>query len=207
MSYKIRIKGYQNLIEISDSQGQKLKELWIDQSVSEDEKISVGALTVLKGSILGIIEPKDEQLPESKGMADSFSEYYRERNRLLALDPIHRAQQSGPAYFRLAYKGIKGDYIESPTNEMIEDWLIFLQKKYLENPEWSKPSLRWFFEFMNFTKEKQFVEGNILRILESCEYEEVFAIENKKKFLENRANKEDGIQPRVESKEVSIENF
>lgn len=72
--YKIKIRGLENLVEVSEKQGEIIKNFLLDKSVKGDDLIEIGLDVYKKNQIVGIFNEKEEGASQKRIYEMSNSE-------------------------------------------------------------------------------------------------------------------------------------
>ncbi len=183
---KLKLAAYAELIEIPNEKAKQLKKLWMDDSVENDEKISVGDSVFLKGQIKAIFldgeEKKVEDLAEKR-----LREYNAREDAFLLLSPEEKAQRRAWGHFGLFYRAIFG---ERPKEEelkerVIKEAIIF----YTKNPK------RWLTDMDCWAKLLRVeygvkMDGTIKRLLYQIEKDELVGVEQNKEYRVRKEQRE-----------------
>ena len=171
---KIIIKGTFEAITVTNEEADIVSQA----CQNKDQFVMVGGKTI-RTSEIKLISKEDVDLgrPDGSGK-EQAKKYYTRRNELLAMKPAERAKVSAWGHFSLFFKGMHGRLPNEETKETIQKWAA---EFYEKNPEWSKPSVKFWADKLKLGKDYK-VDGITLRILERCEANEFEDIKKNREF-------------------------
>jgi hypothetical protein len=142
---KIKLKGHQDFIELSNVDAQHIKKMWLDQTINEDTKLEVGRITCEKSDIKNII--LDESV---NGAGDDFAkkleQYEQDRDNIVAYPPIEKAKRSWSFFSFVYYGHYKKNPIEEEYKELVTN---ACRDFFIENPLWLNPNPLIFYQFID----------------------------------------------------------
>ena len=169
---KIKVIGYQELIDVPDEAARELKQKRQDGTIKDNEQVSIGTFSGENREIRFIIvgEKVEEQQNEQ------FKGWLEARHKLLDLSPGDRAKQSSWGHFCLTYYSFTG---KQASESMREDIVNAATLFYEKNPKWARPSLKYWMQVLEKSGVKttkkitQIGYEHAFKILERCEAEEL----------------------------------
>ncbi len=171
---KIYIKGNNEPILVTNEDADIVSRACNDK----DQFVTVGGKTI-RTSEIKLISKEDVSLSNGDEQnKEQVRNYYRKRDELLRLPPKERAKVSAWGHFSLFFKGMHGRLPNEETKETIQKWAT---EFYTQNPEWSKPSVKFWAEKLKLEKDYK-VDGITLRLLERCEANEFEDIKKNREF-------------------------
>lgn len=174
---KIKIRGYQELIEVSQEIAQKAKKFKLDSFVENNESLDLGTVIVEKKDIVSVFLDPQPQISNGD-FYETLKKYYQKRDELIRLTPLQRAQKSAWGHFLLFYYGI---YQTKPPEDMKLKVVEKAVEFYSQNQFRATPSLRCWFELLNLSEDTK--TGEITkRILEKVEGEDYSAAKTNESY-------------------------
>jgi hypothetical protein len=193
---KVKIKGFSEFIELDNKKAEEINRIWLNDKITDDQKISVKNFSIKKRDIISIIlDEKNERIKDDK----LFIEYQINRAKLLSMSPEERALCGAWGYFDLFYYGIfqKKAPIEL-KEKVIEKSIEFFKK----NPERTLPSCLCWYDVLDIPKSTRLNES-IIRLLERIESSQIDDINNSNKSYHESLK----LEKKEEDVLKDIENF
>lgn len=188
---KIKLFSYSELIDVSEKEAREIEQIWNDPMAKKDSRVTIGAISVLKGDIRGIFF--DVDLNPDDTYKNNLIDYYQGRNLFLELPPEEKAKQNSWGHFSLFYRAMFGQRPEI-EKEVVRSWAA---EFYKQNPEWSNPSCMLWFSLLGRNK----MDDRAMRILERVEGRELQDIKENKEYREKMKSKN------APEKEIVVENL
>ena len=188
---KIKIKGYPELIDVSDDEARTTRAKMQSGEYTKDSEAQIGMYFGKIGNI-GAIFVGEEQRPQDEQYKARLRTYYDGRRELLALGPRERAEKSGWGHFSLFHWMATG---QNPPIEMKEKILGIVADFYEKNSAWSKPSLKLWLEMPEYQSRTATGDYRVagLRLLESIHKSERQSIESDRNFASSSVGGDLGI--------------
>ena len=182
---KVKIKGYNELIEVNDKVARTIKEKLFDDSVPKNAVLDLERLAVEKNNVVAVFLD-ERQRDQGQVYKNQIEEYYKKRNGLLALSPRERAEKTSWGYFKLVYWGI---YEKLPSDDYKEKVFKKVTEFFESNSEWSKPSIRCFMDLLEKDKHTG-INGFVTGVIERVEMRELRDIKGEEEYYRQDLNLE-----------------
>lgn len=181
----IKFKGERDSLEIHPQEAEIIKNVFEDDSISDDHIIKAGLLSFRKREIRFVILDSEQKFDYSDKVKDNLREYHDERRKFLEKTPQEKAKITIPRF--LMYWFYLTGELEVPQN---------IQEKFIKIAEWffERRKGRRFVDLLilkkkfghlqNMNKVNWWRDG-AFRILENCERTDRNDEENDKKYLES----------------------
>ncbi len=190
---KIKVSGFNELIDVTNSNGKEIQKIWNSSDYQDNFKINVGNFSIKKGDIKAIM--LDSEFKRDTQFTKLQRESEQEEARILLMNSRERAEFNGWGHFSLFYKAV---FKKKPDIELKESVINKADEFYSSNPRWIVPSLKIWINLLNLSKDFKMEEG-ILRILERVEFYQLSRIEKENKNYNNE-NKLEEIEESLSSK-------
>ena len=165
---KIKIFGYTELIDVNEDIARKIKDWWLDESISNDEKLDISnGIAVTKRDIRAIIP--ERELSSNDQYQEQMRDYYTNREKIMELSPQDKAKQCAWDHFSLFFQGV---YDRKPNIDRKDLVIQWAEDFYQKNPEWTKPSMKLWITRLKLEKDFK-MDAIILRTLEISEEREL----------------------------------
>lgn len=163
---KIKIRGYAELIQVSQQTALEIKGL-LDRG-EKDALVGAGEWFG-KVSDVSFVMMDNETNQQDDTVRQALTDYYQKRNEILLLSPRVRAEKTSWKYFSLFYFGVKK---ESPPDSMKQGLFQKCEEFFKQNTNWSKPSLKVFIDFLQLPNDFS-IDSSVFRVLEQVEQREL----------------------------------
>lgn len=199
MCAKIKVVGVQEMIQVNNEDLKEFVSRREAKQISNDELVSFGTWGGTAGQIKSWILDEDKKPDENSEMIrQEFLKFLEGRRRLLLLPPKERAEEN-LAYITLIYSVFIGRNLRTEPPTIKKELLEMAEKWFIENPLWSKPSLKAFRSYLenNLRRPKENWDTQIfnamLRIFEEIELSEMQTVEFDKNKEEQYEKTADGL--------------
>lgn len=188
------LKGLQEWIDITNSEAERLNQILADNSIPKDQVINLKNVTFRKAEIKLV----KNDIQQNNDYDNLSLNYHNEQFALMKLEPNEKALRCW-GHFILFYFGVFNKDPDVNFKELLFEKAISF---FEENKDRTIPDMKVYIDFLELSNDFR-MEGNILRILERVESNQLRLIREK----QNKIDKENNINSYLDEKENDFKNI